>query len=872
MKIKQTKKYARNVQRESQLAFAIRHILVASLGASFSVLAQESGRLLVPEAEQASRPETVRFNSEFIHGLSIDVSQYFQGNPTPAGSFVVQVFVNGENRGRHEVLFTPVAGSVSAQPCFKREELIRYGIKIAKAPQPADAGTEQCTFIERWITGAEASYQAGDFNLDLTVPQAYLVRYPRGYTDPASWDSGVSAGLLDYNGNFYAQENAGRFSSADAHSLSGNLGLLAGFNFYDWRLRKRINTHWTSGSPAHTQNLFTRLQRDVSVLRSQLTLGDSTTSGDLFDSLTVRGIQLQSDDRMLPDGLRNYAPLIRGIAETNARVQVTQQGRIVYETTVPPGPFELSDIGAMGYGGDLQLTITEADGRERSQVIPFSAPPMLLRDGVSRFGVTVGKLKDNSLAEEPGMAQGFYQYGLGNLYTLYGGGQFSDSYAALGLGHAFNTRIGGVSMDVTHARSELQDGKTSSGNSFNIGYSKYLDATATDLTLAAYRYSSKGFYSLRDATLDRYGSSDDAYRVDYRTRQRFMISVGQSLWNGARLNFAGNFYNYWDDRSSSRQFMLTYNKSERYFSWSASASRAFNSDGRDVNSMMLAVSVPLGQSTIIEKPLFSTLYASVTHDSDGSSTAQTNVIGSQGEQNELSYGVGSSVNKAKNDSTLAAVNGNVNYNSSLGQFGSTASLSNKSSQLSFSANGSVVAHGGGVTLGPRLGDYPFAIVNAPGAEGATMLNGYGAKIDANGYAIVPSLTPYRENTVAVNTLGLPATVDVLENESTVIPRMGAAVKVNVKTMVGDPIVLAVRDGQGNYLPIGTDIVSENNTSLGIVGQAGMAFIRGWNAAKNNLYVKSSSGARICTIYANSDISNKIMRAFGSVIQVEVTCH
>ena len=107
---------------------------------------------------------------------------------------------------------------------------------------------------------------------------------------------------------------------------------------------------------------MTYLQRDVPVLRSQLTLGDSATSGDLFDSMTVRGIQLQSDDRMLPEGLRYYTPMVRGIAETNAKVQVTQRGQTLYETTVPPGPFELSDIGAMGYGGDLQVTVTEADG------------------------------------------------------------------------------------------------------------------------------------------------------------------------------------------------------------------------------------------------------------------------------------------------------------------------------------------------------------------------------------------------------------------------------------------------------------------------------------------------------------------------------
>ncbi|MEE4411149.1 MULTISPECIES: fimbria/pilus outer membrane usher protein [unclassified Serratia (in: enterobacteria)] len=875
---KEIKKYARQAICVSKITYAIRHILITSLGISFSVFAQSNSGNVPGRIEHDARSEDVKFNGAFIHGLSVDVSQYYQGNPSPAGEYAVSVAVNGESRGQRKVVFMPVEGRIGAQPCFNRQELTSLGIKVMAGPMTRitdKSGSEekaQCAMIEKWIAGAEANYASGDFHLDLVVPQAYLVQYPRGYTDPNSWDSGVTAGLLDYNSNLYVQQTSDRFNGNDGQSVSGNLGLLAGLNFSDWRLRKRINTNWSSDSSAHTQSLFTYLQREVPVLKSQLTLGDSTTSGDLFDSLTVRGIQLQSDDRMLPEGLRYYTPLVRGVAESNAKVQVTQRGQTLYETTVPPGPFEISDIGAMGYGGDLQVTVTEADGRQKTQVVPFSAPPMLLHDGVARFGVTVGKLQDDSLLEKPGLAQGFYQYGIGNMYTLYGGGQLSDNYVALGLGHAFNTPLGGVSMDVTRARSELGNGKVSAGNSFNVGFSKYVDSTSTDVTLAAYRYSSSGFYSLRDAALDRYGEKNDRYRVDYRTRQRFTINVGQPLWNGGRLNLSGNFYNYWDGRSSTSQYMISYNKSERYFSWGVSASRSYSSEGRDVNSVMLSFSVPLGQSSITEKPVFSSLYSSVSHDNSGASSLQANAIGSQGDQNELNYGIGTSVSSAKNASSQTAFNGNVNYNSPLGQFGSTASVGNKSRQLSFSANGSLVAHGGGITAGPRLGDYPFALVNAPGAEGARMLNGYGSRIDANGYAIVPSLTPYRENTVAVNTQGLPDTVDVLESESTVIPRMGAAVKVNVKTMVGDPVVLIVRDKQGKPLPIGANMVDEGNNNLGIIGQGGMAFVRGWQAQKNNLYVKNSSGVRLCTIYSDNAISHKITSAAGAITQVEVLCH
>jgi len=878
MKPKQNKQ-ERRIILESKIAFAVRQVLMISLGVSFSLFAYGADTLPT-NTLPLNRARDVKFNSDFIHGMNVDISRFYKENPAPVGEYLVEVSVNGERRGTHRVVFEAVPGSSSAQPCFTEAELDSLGIKhsvssllMSSQPKKDDEAAAQCKTIDKWIVGAQTNYVAGDFFLELTVPQANLVQHPRGYTDPNTWDSGATAGILDYNGNVYAQQNSSYISGKGEHSASGNLGLLAGLNFYDWRLRKRLNTNWNKGDSPHVQSLLTYIQRDVPVLKSQLTLGDSTTIGNLFDSLTVRGIQLQSDDRMLPEGLRYYTPLVRGIAETNARVQVTQRGRILYETTVPPGPFELSDIGGMGYGGDLQVTINEADGRQRTQIVPFSAPPMLLHSGVSRFGVTVGKLQDDALREEPSLAQAFYQYGLGNMYTLYGGSQFSQNYKAVGVGNAFNTPFGGVSMDVTRARSELGKGKSSSGNSYNIGFSKYLEATGTDVTLAAWRYSSEGFYSLRDAALGRDGAKNDDYMVDYRTRQRFTVNLGQPLWNRGRISLSGSFYNYWNDRSSNSQYMLTYSKAERDFYWSVSASRSYNSAGRDVNNIAFSINVPLGRnSSALEKPLFTSVYSTVSHDNNGGSTLQANAIGNQGEQNELSYGVGTLVNRTRDAGDRSAVTGNVNYNSSAGQFGSTASLGNKSSQLSLSANGSLVAHRGGITVGPRLGDYPFALVEAPGAEGARMLNGYGSEIDANGFAIVPSLTPYRKNTVALNTRGLPQTVDVLENESTVIPRMGAMVKVNVKTLVGDPITLTIKDSKGNPLPIGMDVYDERNNNLSIIGQAGTAFIRGWQAGKYNLYVKNSAGQRLCTIYSDNSIARQIKNARGKITQAGVVCH
>ncbi|WP_157699308.1 fimbria/pilus outer membrane usher protein, partial [Serratia marcescens] len=47
------------------------------------------------------------------------------------------------------------------------------------------------------------------------------------------------------------------------------------------------------------------------------------------------------DDNMLPPNLRGYAPEVTGVAKTNAKVTISQQGRVLYETTVAAGPFRI---------------------------------------------------------------------------------------------------------------------------------------------------------------------------------------------------------------------------------------------------------------------------------------------------------------------------------------------------------------------------------------------------------------------------------------------------------------------------------------------------------------------------------------------------
>ncbi|MFH8136206.1 fimbria/pilus outer membrane usher protein [Pantoea osteomyelitidis] len=832
-----------------------------------SLYARENNELAdMPASNGKPSSETaVEYNASFIRGVDIDLSRFSQGNPVDPGTYPVLVRLNQASQGHYRVKFVAEKNGGNARACFTAAELQRIGIK----PDNENlASKDSCFFIENFVKGGSTSYNSNDFELDIAVPQINLIKKPRGYVDPSLWNSGATSAFVDYNVNYYNSTRGGgrRYNSDNTY-----LGWLAGVNVGSWRIRKRSSMAWMNNTRSPGQNLYTYAETDIDALKSRLTLGDSTTRGIVFDGFSLRGMQLQSEDKMLPEGYRNFVPVLRGIAETNAKVKIIQRDRIIYETIVPPGEFEIDDIGAMGYGGNLQMVITEADGRERIQNIPFSAPPMLLHKGISQFGIAAGELRDNRLRKKPKVIQGIYQYGLSNIITPYTGFQVAEHYRAAAVGTAFNTLLGGISVDVTHAQSELKESKKSKGNSFSVAYSKYIAPTDTDLVLAAYRYSTRGYLTLPEASLERYGRQDTSEIMGHRVRNRLTLNLGQRLWDKARLNFSASLYDYWDDRPAAKQFAVTFMHPLRYFSYSITAQREFNRFEKAVNTVLLSVSIPLGRQ-MHSQPAFSSIYTSLVHDTTNSTAFNINASGSQGEQNELNYSVGTSAAKYRHGKSQETVSGNINYRTPIGNYSMTASADNHAArQFSLAASGSAVAHRGGITLGPQVGEAPFAIVEAKGAAGAKLLNGYGTQFDWNGYAIMPSLTPYRENSVSVSNFSESNNVDILESQHMVVPRAGSSLYVKMKTIVGAPVMLTIRDEKGTYLPISTRLFDKDGVEKSIVGQSGMAFLRGWNAAEENLYAKGNNDQNICYIPANKTLAGKLKANAQIVSQLEAIC-
>lgn len=773
-------------------------------------------------AAEASTVAAVEFESGFLMqdgGPRVDLSRFEKGNVLAPGTYNVDVFVNQNRVDRMDVRFTAAADGREAQPCLDKSLLQRIGVNLGKLTPELSAklaAGQDCLRIDEVAEGSVSAFDFGEQRLDLSIPQALMNRSARGYVSPESWDSGVNAAMLGYNLNLYRFNNSGQ----GAARTQGYLGLNAGVNLGDWHFRHDGSYTFDSQGNRDYQNIATYVQRDVTSLSSQLTLGQAYTSGELFDSTAYTGVRLATDDRMLPDSMRGYAPTVRGVATSNARVTIRQNNVIIYETTVAPGAFEIDDLYATGYGGDLDVSVQEADGSIHTFSVPYAAVPQSLRPGVNRFSAVGGAVRGNGqLRKDPLFVQGTWQHGFTNLFTGYTGVTAAEGYGSVLLGGAFNTSFGAIGLDVTGSSLQLAD-KRYTGTSARLSYAKDLPGTGTNIALAAYRYSTGGYFGLNDAMSARFATNrPESPENVQRQRNRASVMLSQSLGSrGGQLSVTGSTVDYWNRAGTDLNYSVAYSNSFKSLSYSLSANRQRNGNGAMDTVYYASVSIPLGST----RP--ASFSSNVSHDTAGRTQAQASLTGSAGVDNNLSYGVTANYGSGLG-STSTGGSANVAYRSPLAGFSASVSGGSGYSQGSVGVSGAVVAHPGGITLSQPISE-TIGIIEAPDAAGARVLNASGVRVDGRGYAVVPYLTPYSMNSVELDPKGLSTDVELQVTSQQVAPRAGSVAMIKYATVSGRSAVLDVTQANDEPLPFGASVVDAHGKEVGVVGQASRIFARG----------------------------------------------
>jgi outer membrane usher protein len=756
-------------------------------------------------------PAAASFDPSFFgaSGAS-NLPRFERGNPVLPGKYGVDLYVNDRRVGREHVTFNESPSGGNAQACLTEDVLDRAGLDTDRLPTGV-LGDHGCLDLAGALPEASVTFDVNALRLDLMLPQASMRRQARGFVDPRHWDAGITAATVGYRINAYRSEAEQRDARSNVY-----LGLDNGLNVGGWRLRQRASMRWDQGR-SQWRNIGAYAEHDITPLRAQLTLGDSFTSGELFDSFAFRGARMASDDRMRPAALSGYAPVVRGIAESNARVEIRQNGMLIHEATVSPGPFVIDDLYATGYGGDLEVIVIEASGRRHGYALPYAAVPQLLRPGQSRYAATLGQVRNSGpVGASPWVAELTYQRGLSNAVTAYMGGQGAaqGTYLSALVGTAVNTPVGALSMDITTSRTQNVDGDTRSGQSLRMAYSKSLPGSGTNVSLAAYRFSSTGFLGLSDAMTyrgQRNPSVSNPDRDRWRQRSRFQVTVSQTVSaRGDALTLSGSSSDYWGNGGRQSSYQLGYG-----FRWSdatiaLAASRSQVGGGRESQSYSVAVNIPLGAATARRPNL---QLSADRYDKDSGMRATVS-----GSRDSLSYGASAARYRGGTDLST-----NMGYRTPYAVFGGTYSHGRHAQQASLNASGGLVLHGGGITLAQSMSE-TIAVVEARGATGARV--GNQARVDRLGYAVTTGLTPYRYNNVSLDPKGTSMDVELQSTSQQVAPRAGAVVAVRYETVVGRAVVINARREDGAPIPFGAQVLDDVGNAVGVVAQGGRLFLRG----------------------------------------------
>ncbi|MFY3770825.1 MAG: fimbria/pilus outer membrane usher protein [Pseudomonadota bacterium] len=769
------------------------------------------------------------FDPAFISGnedSQLDLSFYSKNGDISPGDYLVSISVNEKVMPEKMIKFV-LNKEYKLVPVFTPNELQALGVDVENVPAlkllPKETPIEDITAL---IPDYRATFTASNLALKLSFPQLIMKNKSESEVDPTLWNEGIPALLFNYS-----------LMGSASHTPEANMKniltqMFGGVNFQAWRFRfnyfgnyTKYDGHGTANT--HTKNDFNnvRLYRDIKSLKSTLQLGEIMPVLSIFESFPFKGVSLSSNEEMIPQSQRGFAPVITGYANSNALVLVKQNGNTVYQTYVSPGPFRIDDLRQTQLSGELEVFIQEADGSVRKQMIASSSLPIMEREGAFKYEVSAGQYNAAGTAKSK-FALGSFSYGLPRNITLYGGGMGGSDYlsSVVGIGTSLG-KLGALSFDATMSRAKIQGADSwENGQSYRVRYAKNMLSTGTTVDLAAYRYSTKEYYSFSDMNLISGNVLHPWGRA--KRKNNFQISLSQQLGRYGSLTLSGNREDYWDSNEVNKRVSLSYNatlKEISYFiTYNIEKRKDEHNNWPEDRRLSVGVQIPFkifSPTSLAEKSSLSYAINTGNHGNTAHNVGlRTSLL-----NDKLGISVDQDYSKdkhANNNSNL-----NINYvgevsNSTLGY-----SYSNDYNTLSGSFNGGIIAHPYGVTLARYVGSSPMALVEAEQAAGTKVNSGMGT-INNSGFALIPIGNTYNKNPVALDIYSLPNNVEVDNSIHQLYPTKDAVVYTKFNTKVGHQVIMTLMH-QHKPLPFGALVsVVGDKENMSVVGDNGEVYLAG----------------------------------------------
>ncbi|WP_392435862.1 fimbria/pilus outer membrane usher protein (plasmid) [Yersinia sp. HM-2024] len=769
-----------------------------------------------------------KFNPDLLgeHSGSVDMTLFNKGNQPP-GTYYVDIFVNGEQVDSRDIIFSlkkDSEGRMGLEPCLSVNSLYKYGIRVED--YPALLSEMECANLAD-IPELKSYFQFTSQRLLLSVPQASLRSKSKGIAPEVLWDDGIPVFLINYRANTNRTEQR---NGMKENGYSSSLQLDPGLNVGGWRIRNTTNWNKTNGSSGEWQTVSSYAERGINSIKSRVILGDDMTAGEIFDGVPFRGVRLGSDDNMVPFYKNAFAPVIRGIARTQARIEVKQSGFTIYNNTVAPGPFALTDLSLQGAsGGSLQVTIHESDGTVQLFTVPFQTPAIALKEGYLNYSMAAGRYRSAVAGvSHDSFVQATAMYGLPWDLTVYSGVQSAEHFQAgsLGLGKSMGN-LGAVSLGTIRSRGQRRYQDTEAGSVWRAIYSKDVLSTNTSIALSRYQFASAKYNTLSEV-LDSWQNNPDNNRflqnnLD-RVKSQTSLSLNQSFGEWGYLSLVGNQYEYWGGGPRNEDFNISYgiNVSDISLSLGWGQSKQIDVLGRKQTNRQtnIWVSMPLSQWLGGNA---NTTYQMTFSDRQGNSQE----VGLNGRSigRQLSWDIRQRYRSGPSSGHQSSSSVNLNWMGRYGELGGDYSYSPDQRQMGARVSGGLMLHPYGMTASQLIGD-TSALVIAPGASGVSVGGWPGVKTDFRGYTTSSYLNPYQENTVSLDPRFLPENVDVIQTDKKTVPTKGAVVVARFPTRVGGRAMMTLTKADGK-IPFGSVVTVEGGTGhAGIVDDKNRVYLTG----------------------------------------------
>jgi len=759
----------------------------------------------------------IEFNTDVLDAAdrdNVDLTRFATDNFVPAGEYLLDIKINGQQIGQKKVLYVETKDQKHTQACINSDILSMLALK-EEARLKVEQPYEGCYNVLS-IPGATLTNYAGV--LDITVPQAWMKYNDPNWTPPERWDHGIGGVLLDYS-------LTGQYSrQLDTHKDYSNLSGYgqAGANLGDWRLRGEYQTSYYS---ATRQFDFTMDQiyayRPLPMMAAKLTAGEIYLDSQVFDSLRYTGLNLVSDERQLPPNLQGYAPEIRGIAKSNATVKVMQNGRLIYEMTVPAGPFNIQNLSS-SVRGTLNVEVEEQDGSVSTFQVNTANIPYLTRPGYVRYNLAMGAPSRYShKIQGPGFVSGDFSWGITNAWSLYGGLQTAGAEymaVAVGIGRDLSL-LGALSFDATESYSRQSDQNRIKGTSYKLSYAKTFDEYHSAITFAGYRFSQEDFRSFSQYLNERY----EGYQNLGREKEVYTITGNKTFWaddpnKATTLFLTYTHQNYWN-RGTQNRYGMSLGRSFsvggiRGVTTNISAYRTFY-EGLSDDSIALTFSVPLGDNK----------WTGLDMQTNNGKTSPMLSYADSSDYNNLwrmraglsQSGYGNIDGYYQRRSQYAEINSNASYQQ------------NRYFSVGSTLRGGLTAtrHGAAIHNSSATLNTARVMVNTNGVADVPLNRGK-STTNSFGIAVIPDIVSYNSFDTRVDVDSMPETIEPSKAISTATLTEGAIGYQVFGMAQGEKMMGILRLADGTYPPFGAEVINDDGVSVSMVMEGGQAWLAGIN--------------------------------------------